>query len=129
MKLLTLVLLALCVTCSAELPGRSRLTGAGIPMGYQDNPYEYLFGNVVRVDFPKEGDAVITNLTFAPVGTYAMFTQQVPLCGDQSNNLQFRTSDVVVITMTQRMTRRYCHDLLRIDVVQKTRSGNSLSIQ
>jgi hypothetical protein len=97
-----------------------------LPRGYQDNIWEYHYGRVMDVDFPTENGKPITNFTFAPIGTYAMFTEQIPLCGDHKKLLDFTRADIVVIIMSKRMTRRYCHDLLRIDVISgaRTAGGN-----
>jgi hypothetical protein len=94
-----------------------------LPRGYQDNIWEYHYGRVVDVAFPKQDGQTITNLTFAPVGTYATFTEQLPLCGDQEKLLDFNRGDIVIIAMSKRMTRRYCHELLRIDVITGERSA------
>ncbi len=131
MKLAGILLLALLVhsVCNTILlsatPAPVRKTDSGFPLGYQDNPYDYKFGRVVTVDLTKQDGQIITNFTFQPVGTYLTFTEQVPLCGDQNDKLNFNIDDVVVITMTKRMTRRFCHDLLRIDVIEQAHSTGS----
>lgn len=117
---LFLVLLLLAVSSVANPTSGHNSLGV-VP--YQDNPLEYRYGRVTKVDFPEQNGFVITNLAFQPVGTYATFTEQVPLCGDQRSLLDFTTGDVVLITMSKRMTRRYCHDLLRIDVITGARTA------
>jgi hypothetical protein len=102
-----------------------RILASGVPQGYQDNPYEYRFGRITDVAFPLQNGKIITNFRFSPVGTYEMFTEQIPLCGDQRKLLDFGPSDVVVVTMTRRMTRRYCHELLRIDVILDARTAGN----
>jgi len=122
--ILLFLLLSFCASADSDLLVNREVE---LPRGYQDNVWEYHYGRVVDVAFPTEGGQTITNFTFAPVGTYAMFTEQIPLCGDHQKLLDFTRGDLVVIVMTKRMTRRYCHDLLRIDVVgnMRTAGGNN----
>ena len=88
---------------------------------YQDNPLEYRYGRVTGVALPQQNGQTITNFTFSPVGTFLLYSESVAVCGDQRAKLDFGSGDLVVIVMSKRLTRRYCHELLRIDVVEKAR--------
>ena len=86
---------------------------------YQDNPYQYLYGNVVRSTLFRRGDQLFTNVEVKPVQTYPMFSQYVTFCENQEDKLDFTTSEPVVLVYSRIMHRRDCYDLLRVDVVQK----------
>lgn len=88
---------------------------------YQDNPYQYLYGNVVRAKMFRRGDQTYTNVEVKPVQTYPMFSQFVTFCDDQEDKLDFSTSEQVVLVYSRVMHRRDCFDLSRVDVVQKAR--------
>jgi len=118
--ILLFLLLSFCASADSDLLVNREVE---LPHGYQDNVWEYRYGRVVDIAFPTEGGQTITNFTFAPIGTYMMFTEQLPLCGDQQKLLNFSKADVIVVIMSKRMTRRFCHDLLRIDVIQDVRTA------
>jgi hypothetical protein len=88
---------------------------------YQDNPYQYLYGNVVNISMFRRGDQQFTNVEVKPVQTYPMFSQYVTFCDDQEDKLDLTTSEPVVLVYSRVMHRRDCYDLLRVDVVQKAR--------
>ncbi len=88
---------------------------------YQDNPYQYLYGNVVRATLFRRGDQQFTNVEVKPVQTYPMFSQYVTFCDNQEDKLDLTTSEPVVLVYSRIMHRRDCYDLLRVDVVQKAR--------
>ncbi|MBZ5511701.1 MAG: hypothetical protein LAN70_11105 [Acidobacteriia bacterium] len=88
---------------------------------YQDNPYQYLYGNVVNATLFRRGDQQFTNIEVKPVQTYPMFSQYVTFCDNQADKLDLTTSEPVVLVYSRIMHRRDCYDLLRVDVVQKAR--------
>jgi hypothetical protein len=88
---------------------------------YQDNPYQYLYGNVVNISMFRRGDQQFTNVEIKPVQTYPMFSQYVTFCDSQEDKLDLTTSEPVVLVYSRVMHRRDCYDLLRVDVVQKAR--------
>lgn len=90
---------------------------------YQDNPYQYLYGNVVNARLFRHGDQQFTNVEVKPVETSPMFTQFVTFCGNQGDKLDLTTSEPVVLVYSRIMHRRDCFDLLRVDVVQKARQA------
>jgi hypothetical protein len=92
---------------------------------YQDNPYQYLYGNVVNATQFRRGDQQFTNVEVKPVQTYPMFSQYVTFCGNQGDKLDFATSEPVVLVYSRTMHRRDCFDLVRVDVVQKARQVGS----
>jgi hypothetical protein len=94
-----------------------------LPLRYQDNPLEYRYGRVTGVALPQQNGQTITNFTFSPVGTFLLYSESVAVCGDQRAKLDFGSGDLVVIVMSKKLTRRYCHELLRIDVIEKARAA------
>ncbi len=92
---------------------------------YQDNPYQYLYGNVVNAKTFRRGDQQFTNVEVKPVQTYPMFSQYVTFCDNQEDKLDLTTSEPVVLVYSRIMHRRDCFDLLRVDVVQKARQVGS----
>jgi hypothetical protein len=88
---------------------------------YQDNPYQYLYGNVVNAKLFRRGDQQFTNVEVKPVQTYPMFSQFVTFCDNQEDKLDLTTSEPVVLVYSRVMHRRDCFDLLRVDVVEKAR--------
>jgi len=92
---------------------------------YQDNPYQYLYGNVVNATLFRRGDQQFTNIEVKPVQTYPMFSQYVTFCDNQADKLDLTTSEPVVLVYSRIMHRRDCFDLLRVDVVQKARQVGS----
>ena len=92
---------------------------------YQDNPYQYLYGNVVRATLFRHGDQQFTNVEVKPVQTYPMFSQYVTFCDNQEDKLDLTTSEPVVLVYSRIMHRRDCYDLLRVDVVQKAHQVGS----
>jgi hypothetical protein len=92
---------------------------------YQDNPYQYLYGNVVNAKFFRRGDQQFTNVEVKPVQTYPMFSQYVTFCDNQEDKLDLTTPEPVVLVYSRIMHRRDCYDLLRVDVVQKARQVGS----
>jgi hypothetical protein len=106
---------------SATGPKKSKPTFAY----YLDNPYQYLYGNVVNARMFRRGDQQFTNVEVKPVQTYPMFSQYVTFCGNQEDKLDLTTSEPVVLVYSRIMHRRDCFDLLRVDVVQKARQAGS----
>ena len=100
---------------SATAPRKSKPSVAY----YQDNPYQYLYGNVVNATLFRRGDQQFTNVEVKPVQTYPMFSQYVTFCDNQEGKLDLATSAPVVLVYSRVMHRRDCFDLLRVDVVQK----------
>jgi hypothetical protein len=115
--LAVLVLILASSSESSTVPKKSKTTFAH----YQDNPYQYLYGNVVRATLFRRGDQQFTNVEVKPVQTYPMFSQYVTFCENQEDKLDFTTSEPVVLVYSRIMHRRDCFDLLRVDVVQKAR--------
>jgi hypothetical protein len=103
---------------SATAPKKSKPTVAAY---YQDNPYQYLYGNVVNAKLFRRGDQQFTNVEVKPVQTFPMFSQFVTFCDNQADKLDLTTSEPVVLVYSRIMHRRECFDLLRVDVVQKAR--------
>jgi hypothetical protein len=102
---------------SATAPKKSKPTIAH----YQDNPYQYLYGNVVNATLFRRGDQQFTNVEVKPVQTHPMFSQFVTFCDNQEDKLDLTTSEPVVLVYSRIMHRRDCFDLLRVDVVEKAR--------
>jgi hypothetical protein len=102
---------------SATAPKKSKPTVSY----YQDNPYQYLYGNVVNATLFRRGDQQFTNVEVKPVQTFPMFSQFVTFCDNQEDKLDLSTSEPVVLVYSRIMHRRDCYDLLRVDVVQKAR--------
>ena len=102
---------------SATTPKKSKETVAY----YQDNPYQYLYGNVVNATLFRRGNQQFTNVEVKPVQTFPMFSQYVTFCDNQEDKLDLTTSEPVVLVYSRVMHRRDCYDLLRVDVVQKAR--------
>lgn len=117
---LGLAVLVMILTSSSEsstVPKKSKPAFAY----YQDNPYQYLYGNVVNARLFRRGDQQFTNVEVKPVQTYPMFSQFVTFCDNQEDKLDLTTSEPVVLVYSRIMHRRDCFDLLRVDVVQKAR--------
>lgn len=92
------------------------------PSGYTRNPFIYLYGNVTDAIQQKAGDTIVTELDVKPVGTYLTFPgNRISFCGDVSNSLDFGKDSVVVIIYRRQEGHLGCHDLLRIDVIEKAR--------
>jgi hypothetical protein len=117
---LGLAVLVLILSSSSESSTAAK-TSDQIPPAYQDNPYQYLYGIVVKAEVFRLGDQLFTNLEVKPVQTYLVFSQSVTFCGNQEGKLDFATSQTVVMVYSRVMHRRGCFDLLRIDVVEKAR--------
>jgi hypothetical protein len=115
--LAALVLILAPTSESSTVPKKSKSTVAY----YQDNPYQYLYGNVVNATLFRRGDQQFTNVEVKPVQTYPMFSQYVTFCDNQEDKLDLTTSEPVVLVYSRIMHRRDCYDLLRVDVVQKAR--------
>ena len=119
--LAVLVMILAPMSESATAPKKSKPTIAY----YQDNPYQYLYGNVVNAKIFRSGDQLFTNVEVKPVQTYPMFSQFVTFCDNQEEKLDLTTSEPVVLVYSRIMHRRDCFDLLRVDVVQKARQVGS----
>lgn len=102
---------------SSAVPKKSKAAVAY----YQDNPYQYPYGNVVNIKMFRRGEQQFTNVEIKPVQTYPMFSQYVTFCDNQEDKLDLTTSEPVVLVYSRVMHRRDCYDLLRVDVVQKAR--------
>jgi hypothetical protein len=117
---LGMAVLVLILSSSSESSTAAK-TPDQIPPAYQDNPYQYLYGIVVKAEVFRLGDQLFTNLEVKPVQTYLVFSQSVTFCGNQEGKLDFAASQAVVMVYSRVMHRRGCFDLLRIDVVEKAR--------
>ncbi|MBZ5627672.1 MAG: hypothetical protein LAO06_02275 [Acidobacteriia bacterium] len=106
---------------SSTVPKKSKPSS----LAYQDNPYQYLYGNVVRAQVFRHGGQLFTNVEVKPVQTYPMFSQFVTFCDNQEDKLDFTTSEPVVLVYSRIMHRQDCYELLRVDVVQKARQVGS----
>jgi hypothetical protein len=117
---LGLAVLVLMLTPSSESSSAPKKPKSAVAY-YQDNPYQYLYGNVVNIKMFRRGDQQFTNVEIKPVQTYPMFSQYVTFCDNQEDKLDLTTSEAVVLVYSRVMHRRDCYDLLRVDVVQKAR--------
>ena len=72
---------------SATAPRKSKPSVAY----YQDNPYQYLYGNVVNATLFRRGGQQFTNVEVKPVQTYPMFSQYVTFCDNQADKLDLST--------------------------------------
>jgi hypothetical protein len=115
---LGLAALVMILTSSSESSNAPKKSKSEISH-YQDNPYQYLYGNVVNATLFRRGDQQFTNVEVKPVQTYPMFSQYVTFCDNQEGKLDLTTSAPVVLVYSRIMHRRDCFDLLRVDVVQK----------
>jgi hypothetical protein len=115
---LGLAAFALFLTSSSESSTAPKKTKSALAY-YQDNPYQYLYGNVVNTKVIRRGDQEFTNVEVKPVQTYPMFSQFVTFCDNQEDKLDLTTSEPVVLVYSRVMHRRDCFDLLRVDVVLK----------
>ena len=115
LSLALLVLIPATRSESSVVPKKSKVTAAS----YQDNPYQYLYGNVVNATLFRDGDQLFTNVQIKPVHTYPMFSQSVTFCDNQEAKLDLATTDPVVLVYSRTMHRRDCYELLRVDVVQQ----------
>lgn len=123
---LGLAALVLILAPSSESATASKKSKGTFDAYYQDNPYQYLYGNVVNAKTFRRGDQQFTNVEVKPVQTYAMFSQFVTFCDNQEDKLDLTTSEPVVLVYSRTMHRRDCFDLLRVDVVQKARQVGSI---
>ncbi|MBZ5569312.1 MAG: hypothetical protein LAN64_15855 [Acidobacteriia bacterium] len=121
---LGLAVLVLILASSSESSTVAKKSGPAFP-AYQDNPYQYLYGNVVRALVFRHGDKLFTNVEVKPVQTYPMFSQFVTFCDNQEDKLDLTTSEPVVLVYSRIMHRQDCFDLSRVDVVQKARQAGS----
>jgi hypothetical protein len=121
---LGLAVLVLILPSSSESSTAAK-TSNQLLTAYQDNPYQYLYGNVVEAKVFRLGDRLFTNLEVKPVHTYLVFSQTVTFCGNQEDKLDFTTSVPVVLVYSRVMHRRDCFDLLRVDIVEKARRVGS----
>ena len=88
-------------------------------VSYTENPNLYILGNVVEGFDISDGAAL--NLRIQPLGTYALFTQDILMCGMPLDKFEGKRNPVA-ITYARRATRMIsgigCHPLLRVDEVQ-----------
>lgn len=117
---LGLAVLVMILAPSSESSSAPKKPKSGVAY-YQDNPYQYLYGNVVNTKLFRRGDQQFTNVEIKPVQTYPRFSQYVTFCDNQEDKLDLATSEPVVLVYSRVMHRRDCYDLLRVDVVQKAR--------
>ena len=118
--ILSLAILGLILPSRSESSSAPKKFDRTQPL-YQDNPYQYLYGNVVRATLFRRGDQQFTNLEVKPVQTYPMFSQFVTFCGNQEDKLDVTGPEPVVLVYSRMMHRRDCYELLRVDVVEKAR--------
>jgi hypothetical protein len=85
---------------------------------YQDNPNEYLMGQIIRGKLAISGKTIITVLNVAPTNTYGLFFQTVQFCGDVTDELE---EGVVVFTYSRVRHTMDCNELFRIDSVGKAK--------
>ena len=121
---LGLAVVVLILSSSSESSTAAKTSNQLLP-AYQDNPYQYLYGIVVKAEVFRLGDQLFTNLEVKPVQTYLVFSQSVTFCGNQEDKLDATTSQPVVMVYSRVMHRRGCFDLLRVDVVEKARRVGS----
>jgi hypothetical protein len=89
---------------------------------YQDNPNQYLMGNITKAGLFHDGKRVITTLSVAPTNTYTLFSQQVAFCGNQAEKINDHTA-VVVFTYSKVMHQKDCYDLYRVDDMDSLSRG------
>jgi hypothetical protein len=120
-----LLILTLILPSRSESSTTAKISNQIVP-AYQLNPYQYLYGIVVKADIIRLGDQLFTTLEVKPVQTYLVFSQSVTFCGRQEDKLDVTSSQPVVLIYSRFMHRRGCFDLLRVDVVEKARRLGSI---
>src|ERR1051326_4673854 len=84
---------------------------------YKINPYQYLYGNVVKATVVRSGRQSFTTVEVKPVRTYLMFSQDVIFCGDQRDKFDATALSPVVLVYSRVMHNRGCFELVLVDVV------------
>ena len=87
-------------------------------VSYTENPNLYILGNVVEGFDISDGAAL--NLRIQPLGTYALFTQDILMCGMPTEKFNGVTEPILMTYRRQsshRVRGVACHDLLRVDSI------------
>ena len=99
--------------CATSAPLKDNAFGALI---YQENPNDYLMGEIKSGQVVKRGDKRITVLEVLPTNTYGLFSQVVQFCGNQADMINGHRG-VVVFTYSKVRHTMDCNDLYRVDDV------------
>lgn len=121
--LLTLILGLSNAHCT---PTKEHTNSLGVAM-YHDNPYIYVEGAIVGGSIVGTGRNIGTNIRIQPSHTYALFTQELLICGGPSEELaNASVGGPLVLTYEAQAHRTVlgigCHTLLSIDQV-KSKAG------
>ena len=118
-------ILALCIglvvlvsTAHCSIKSKKSNTTCFLPEGcvtqYTENPYEYNVGSILDVA-NVDGNL---SIRFSPLGTYALYDEQILLCGFPSDKFEGVT-EPFVLTYKRQASRLVngigCHELLRVD--------------
>jgi hypothetical protein len=93
-------------------------------IAYQENPYNYIVASAKDAKVVAEGKA--TSLRLQPMYTYALYDEQLLLCGDESDRLN-GTSQPMVLTYERRAHRVVegiaCHELIGVNELKPKKLG------
>lgn len=118
--LLFLVLFVSFAHCSTTSPTHNNSIGV---LQYNVNPFTYKAGNVTEVAYIEKGGKGIV-IRIQPLGTYAMFTEDLLMCDYPVEMLQGKTNPMVLTFETQahRMIQDIgCHKLVRVEEIKLPR--------
>ena len=98
---------------------QKRPNSLGVVQTYE-SPWAYLLGNPTEVHVLRENDELFTNVTISPFGASLLNTEQLMLCGDQSEIFTDTRLRVVAYRRTARQMFLGvgCHELLKALPVQ-----------
>jgi hypothetical protein len=111
---ITVFLLALVAHCSVGKSTKTCFLPEGCVTQYTENPYEYNVGSILGVA-NVDGNL---SIRFSPLGTYALYDEQILLCGFPSDKFEGVTEPLVLTYKRQAshlVNGIGCHDLLRVD--------------
>jgi hypothetical protein len=114
MKTIATLLLLLCTGLSeAAISKHSNSLGT---ISYEVNPYTYEVGSVVTGFDIDDGKGLV--LRIQPLGTYALFTDDLLFCGNPVDRLAGKHNPLAITyeTVAHRTVRSVgCHELIRAD--------------
>jgi hypothetical protein len=97
--------------CATSAPRHTNEMGAIIEY---TNPMTYNFGVIKDATLVRKGARIGTNLRFQPYGTFALYTEQVLLCGPPTDELINRANGPIVLVYKREAHEAVdgvaCHD-------------------
>jgi hypothetical protein len=112
---IALVLLIGFGTAHCEVPSTNRHSNEFGAVIEYTNPFMYNFGIITDAAVIRTDKRIATNLKFQPYGTFALYTEQVMLCGLPTDELINKASGPVILVYKRQANAAVqgvaCHNL------------------